>query len=147
MIEYKGYTGVFEYDAELELFSGFVVDLRDQIYFEGGSVEELKASMKRAVDHYLEVCAARGEEPEKPFSGKLNVRLGPNLHRAVAVAAAVRGESINSWLIHVVSSAAEQDPKVVPLIGPEGRGDKRTPRDKTAPAKRATRKKAATASK
>ena len=62
MIEYKGYTGVFEFDTELELFSGFVVDLRDQIYFEGGSVEELKASMCRAIDHYLEVCEARGEE-------------------------------------------------------------------------------------
>ena len=44
MIEYKGYTGVFEFDTELELFSGFVVDLRDQIYFEGESVEQLKAS-------------------------------------------------------------------------------------------------------
>ena len=147
MIEYKGYTGVFEYDPELELFSGFVVDLRDQIYFEGGSVEELKASMRRAVDHYLEVCAARDEEPEKPFSGKLNVRFGPDLHRAVAVAAAARGESINSWLVHVVSSAAEQDPKVVPMTGPEARGGKRTPRDKTAPTKGAKRKKAATASK
>ena len=128
MIEYKGYTGVFEYDPELELFAGFVVDLRDQIYFEGDSVDKLKASMQRAVDHYLEVCAARGEEPEKPFSGKLNLRLGPDLHRAVAVAAAARGESINSWLIHVVSSAAKQ-----------------MPRAKTSPTKRGERKKAATA--
>ena len=147
MIEYKGYTGVFEYDAELELFSGFVVDLRDQIYFEGGSVEELKTSMQRAVDHYLEVCAARDEEPEKPFSGKLNVRLGSDLHRAVAVAAAARGESINSWLIHVVSSAAEEDPEVVPLTGPEGRGGRHTPRTKAPAAKRGARKKAATARK
>ncbi|MFC1791838.1 type II toxin-antitoxin system HicB family antitoxin, partial [Gemmatimonadota bacterium] len=144
MIEYKGYTGVFEFDSDLELFSGYVVDLRDQIYFEGGSVEELKASMHRAVDHYLEVCASRGEEPEKPFSGKLNVRLGPNLHRAVAVAAAARGESINSWLIHVVSSAAEQDPNVVPLTGHETRGGKQAPRNKAPSKKRAARKRAAT---
>ena len=122
MIEYKGYTGVFEFDTELELFSGFVVDLRDQIYFEGESVEQLKASMHRAVDQYLEVCAARGEEPEKPFSGKLNVRLGTDLHRAVAVAAAARGESINSWLIHVVSSAADPDPTVIPLTRHATRG-------------------------
>lgn len=135
MIEYKGYTGVFEFDAELDLFSGYVVDLRDQIYFEGESVEQLKASMHRAVDHYLEVCAARGEEPEKPFSGRLNVRLGADLHRSVAVAAAARGESINSWLIHVVTSAAEQDPKVVPLMRRETRGGKR-PRRKTSSEKK-----------
>ena len=140
MIEYKGYTGVFEFDSELELFSGFVVDLRDQIYFEGGSVEELKASMRRAIDHYLEVCEARGEEPEKPFSGKLNVRLGSDLHRAVAVAAAARGESINSWLIHVVSSAAKQDQNVIPLTLHETRGGRMEERNATPRRKRSGRK-------
>ena len=134
MIEYKGYTGVFEYDTELELFSGFVVDIRDQIYFEGESVEELKASMRRAVDQYLEVCEDRGEKPEKPFSGKLNVRLGPELHRAVAVAAAASGESINSWLIRVVSSAAERDPRVTPLTRREMRGGRTL--EKKAPSSR-----------
>ena len=89
MIEYKGYTGVFEFDADLQIFSGHVIDLRDQIYFEGDSVEALQASMRRAVDHYLEVCESRGEEPGHPFSGKLNLRLGSELHRAAAVAAAV----------------------------------------------------------
>ena len=39
MIEYKGYTGVFEYDREIDSLSGYVVDLGDQIYFEGRSVE------------------------------------------------------------------------------------------------------------
>jgi predicted HicB family RNase H-like nuclease len=140
MIEYKGYTGVFEFDTELELFSGFVVDLRDQIYFEGESVDQLKASMQRAVDHYLEVCAARGEEPEKPFSGKLHVRLGTDLHRAVAVAAAARGESINSWLIHVVSSAADQEPKVIPLTRRETRGGKTFPANRSSSKKKSGRK-------
>jgi predicted HicB family RNase H-like nuclease len=102
MIEYKGYTGVFEFDPELGLFAGHVVDLRDEIYFEGDSVTALKDSMQRAVDHYLEVCDVRGDEPEKPFSGKLNVRLGSELHRSVAVAAAASGESINSWIQRVV---------------------------------------------
>ncbi len=31
----KGYTGVFEFDPELRLFAGHVVDLRDEINFEG----------------------------------------------------------------------------------------------------------------
>ena len=92
--------------------------------------------MHRAIDHYLEVCATRGEEPEKPFSGKLNVRLGTDLHRAVAVAAAARGESINSWLIHVVSSATDQDPKVIPLTRREMRGGKKPPGKGPSPRKR-----------
>ena len=88
MIEYNGYTGLVEFDPDLRSFTGHVIDLRDEIYFEGSSVEELETSMKRAVDHYLSVCAKRGEEPERPFSGKLNLRLGTNLHRAAALAAA-----------------------------------------------------------
>jgi predicted HicB family RNase H-like nuclease len=106
MIEYRGYTGAIEFDPELRLFTGHVVDLRDEIYFEGDSVEALEASMRRAVDHYLEVCRQRGDDPERPFSGKLNVRLGPELHRAAVLAAAAEGESLNNWLVRVVETAA-----------------------------------------
>jgi len=107
MIEYKGYSGAIEFDPHLRVFTGHVVDLRDEIYFEGDSVESLEASMRRAVDHYLSVCEKRGEEPERPFSGKLNLRLGPDLHRAATLAAAAEGESLNHWLVRVVESAAQ----------------------------------------
>ena len=103
MIEYKGYSGVFEFDPELEVFAGHIVDLRDQIYFEGSSVEELKESMARAVDHYLRVCERRGEEPDRPFSGRFNVRLPPSLHRRVAKAAAMSGKSMNEWITEAVA--------------------------------------------
>jgi predicted HicB family RNase H-like nuclease len=106
MIDYKGYTGIFEFDSDLRLFAGHVIDLRDEVYFEGESVEELEESMKRAVDHYLEVCEDRRETPERPFSGKLNMRLGPQLHRAAAAAAAAEGQSLNDWLKRVVADAA-----------------------------------------
>lgn len=109
MIEYKGYTGVFEFDRDLDLFAGHVVDLGDEIYFEGDSVVGLTESMKRAVDHYVKVCKARGDEPEKPFSGKLNVRLGSDLHRAIAVAAAANRESINSWISRVAEAAVKNE--------------------------------------
>ena len=114
MIDYKGYSGVFEFDPDLRLFAGHVIDLRDEIHFEGKSVEELDASVKRAVDHHLEVCANRNETPERPFSGKLNMRLGPQLHRAAtAAAAAAEGQSLNDWLKRVVSDAAH-----VPMTKP-----------------------------
>ena len=83
MIEYKGYTGTFDYDPELELLAGHVIDLRDEIYFEGESVTELKSSMHRAIDHYLAVCNERDDTPEKPFSGQLRLRMDPQLHRSV----------------------------------------------------------------
>lgn len=151
MIDYKGYTGVFEFDAELRIFAGHVVDLSDEIYFEGESVDALEASMKRAVDHYLEVCAARGEEPARPFSGKLNVRLGSELHRAAAVAAAAEGRSLNTGeeeaqaermrIMHVIlgpliDSAVWQEPTQVPPPRPRSpdRGGRSSPGGQTEPA-------------
>jgi len=128
MIKYAGYTGVFEFDADLEVFSGFVVDLRDQIYFEGHSVKELKTSMRRAIDHYLETCRSRGEEPERPFSGKLNVRLGPELHRSIALAAAGRGQSINTWIVDAVRSAVGGHRGSLPVTRREIRGRRNTVR-------------------
>ena len=66
MIQYKGYTGVFEYDEEYGFFAGHVVDVRDGIYFEGRSVDELKESLRCAVDTYLAHCAEKGREPCRP---------------------------------------------------------------------------------
>jgi len=99
MIEYRGYTGTFEYDPELELLAGHVLDLRDEIYFEGESVTELKASMHRAVEHYLAVCEERGDAPDKPFSGQLRLRMDPELHRSVVIAASTAGKSLNTWIV------------------------------------------------
>jgi hypothetical protein len=37
MIEYKGYTGIIEYDPDIKAFAGQMIDLWDQSYFEGES--------------------------------------------------------------------------------------------------------------
>ena len=109
MIRYKGYTGVFEYDPDLHFFAGHVVDLKDLIYFEGHSVNELRESMAHAVEGYLDVCEERGEDPDKPFSGQLRLRMESDLHRSVTVAAATEGVSLNAWVQHVLRRAIESD--------------------------------------
>lgn len=108
MIEYKGYTGVFEFDPEIETFAGHVIDLRDEIYFEGDSIKELKASMKRAVDHYLEVCQRRGEDPDRPFSGQLRVRMDSKLHQRAAARAARSGVSLNTFVVQALEHELEK---------------------------------------
>jgi predicted HicB family RNase H-like nuclease len=49
-----------------------------------------------AVDEYLQFCAAKGKEPEKPFKGSFNVRISSELHRKLAIAASSRGISLNT---------------------------------------------------
>ena len=98
MIEYKGYTGVFEYDSSIEAFHGRVVGLQDVVTFQGRSVEELKTEMAESVEDYLELCAEVGKDPERPYRGEFLVRTTPEVHRAAAVAAESEGMSLNAWV-------------------------------------------------
>ena len=98
MLQYKGYTGRVEFDDEAGLFHGEVIDLRDVITFQGTSVEELESAFRDSIEDYLEFCEERGEEPDRPFSGKLMLRLSPDLHRQAYVRARQEGKSLNQWI-------------------------------------------------
>lgn len=67
MMHYKGYVARIEFDDEANIFQGEVINIRDVITFQGKSVEELKQAFQDSVEDYLEFCAQRHEEPEKPF--------------------------------------------------------------------------------
>ncbi len=98
MLKYKGYTGYVEFDDEAGIFHGEVLDLRDVITFQGKSVEEIEQAFRDSVDDYLEFCEERREEPDKPFSGRLMLRLPPHLHRKAYVSARREGKSLNQWI-------------------------------------------------
>lgn len=108
-MEYKGYTAAVSYDHDLDAFTGWVVDVHDEIYFEGHSVADLRASFRTAVDDYLAFCAEQDRPPAKPYSGKILVRTTPDVHRAVAVAAAREGTSMNEWAERALAAAARRD--------------------------------------
>lgn len=105
MLDYKGYRGRVEYDDEAGIFSGEVLGLRDVITFQGRSVEEIEAAFRESVDDYLQFCAERGEEPDKPFSGRLVLRIAPELHRRVYIRAGSEGKSINQWIADQIDRA------------------------------------------
>ena len=98
MMNYKGYTAKVEFDDEAMIFHGEVIGIRDVVTFQGRSVEEIKKAFNGSVDDYLDFCKERGEEPDKPFSGKFVVRISPEIHRKVYIAAKKAGQSINAWL-------------------------------------------------
>ena len=105
-MEYQGYTGHVEFDSEAGLFHGEVLDTRDVITFQGTSVEELVQAFRVSVDDYLEFCRERNEEPEKPFSGRLMLRLPPDLHRLAYVGAKKEGKSLNQWIADKLRQAS-----------------------------------------
>ena len=71
MIEYKGYIGVVDFDPEIELFHGTVVNTQDVITFYGASVAELRAEMQKSLEVYFEVCEEQRKVPDNLFLGTL----------------------------------------------------------------------------
>ena len=117
MMKYKGYIGKVEYDDENRVFTGSVVNTRTVITFQGSSVDEIEREFHASVDDYLAWCAADGVQPEKPYSGKLNVRFTPELHQKAAVAAKLMGMSLNSFIESAVENAVRLPPQHAARIG------------------------------
>lgn len=98
LLTYKGYLGQVELDEDVGLLHGQVINTRDVITFQGRSVDEVRSAFRASIEDYLEFCKERGEEPEKPFSGRFVLRITPKLHRAIVLAAAREQKSLNSWV-------------------------------------------------
>ena len=97
-MEYKGYVGMVEYDSEAKLFYGDILNTRDVITFQGTSVLEIEEAFKGSIDDYITWCKSEGVEPEKPYSGKFNLRVSPELHKRIAITAKKMNVSINSFV-------------------------------------------------
>ena len=106
MNRYRGYTARVEYDDDDEIFVGHLAVIRDIVSFHGSTVTEVKSHFHEAVDHYLEVCEKLGEEPQKPFSGRVMLRLPAEIHAAIASTAQATGKSVNQWAKEILSEAA-----------------------------------------
>lgn len=106
MMEYKGYIGKVEFDDAAGVLHGEVINLRDVITFQGDSVQELRQAFQDSVDDYLDYCAERHEEPEKPYSGTFTVRINPELHRDISLQAKLTNQSLNSWVTALLEQRA-----------------------------------------
>lgn len=104
-MNYRGYSAKVEYDPASRTLFGRVEGLRDAITFEAADVESLEREFHVSVDEYLAMCAEDGRSPERPFAGKVLVRMDPMLHRAVARAAEAAGDSMNGWIVRALGKA------------------------------------------
>lgn len=93
---YKGYAARIEYSDEDGCFIGHIAGITDVIGFHGDTVQEIRTAFMEAVDDYLETCAKAGIAPKKPYSGKIMLRVSPELHAKAAMAAAAQGKSLNA---------------------------------------------------
>lgn len=105
LIEYRGYHGSVHFDADDLIFHGKIEFIRALISYEATNAVELKQAFEEAIDDYLETCERHNIEPEKPFKGSFNIRVKPELHRKLAIAANNRDIKLNSFIAETLESA------------------------------------------
>lgn len=102
VLEYKGYQASIEFSAEDGVLFGKILHIQSLILFEADSPAEIVSAFHRAVDDYLDYCREKGVEPNKTYSGTLNVRIGQERHRKIALHAAKNGSSLNDMICQVI---------------------------------------------
>ncbi|OGS93380.1 MAG: DNA repair protein [Gallionellales bacterium RBG_16_56_9] len=103
----KGYAARIEYSDEDTCFIGHIAGITDVIGFHANNMPELRAAFEEAAEDYLATCAKLGRAAQKPASGRLMLRVPPEVHTAALAAAQVSGQSLNQWATQALRCAVE----------------------------------------
>lgn len=82
--------------------------IRALVSYEGTDVESLRRAFEEGVDDYLQLCHKQKTEPEKPFKGSFNVRVGPRLHQEIALNALNEGMSLNQYITWILQKESRE---------------------------------------
>ena len=105
---FKGYTARVELDDRDNILVGRLLGVRDIVGFHAYDVAGLRAAFEEAVNDYIETCSKLGKPAEKPASGKMMLRVPPEVHGAALMAAQASGQSLNQWATRALEQAAHR---------------------------------------
>jgi len=110
LMTYKGYTANMVFDAADKIIVGRVLDIDDIISFHGASIMEFEVHFHSVIDDYLAASKELDSAPERPASGKMMLRIAPQVHAAALKAASRSGTSLNKWAEAALAKAAGKPP-------------------------------------
>lgn len=113
IMKYKGQLGSIDIDMDSKTLYGKLLHIDDLVTYEANNPEDLEAEFKQAVDEYIADCEELGIEPNKPFKGSFNVRIGSDLHRQLAHKATELELSMNEAVAKAIKNFVEVGPDVV----------------------------------
>ena len=96
-LEHRGYQGAATYEDGTFLIR--LLHIEDLITTNCEMASKVEETFRELVDDYIETCEQMGRAPQKPFKGSFNVRMKPDLHRLIAMAATRAGETLNGWVV------------------------------------------------
>ena len=95
LMDFDGYQAVITYDPETAMFRGEFIGLAGGADFYARDVNGLRTEGTASLDAFLALCKEKEINPRRPYSGRFNIRIPPELHARTAALAAVRGKSLN----------------------------------------------------
>ena len=104
-MSHQGYIARVEFDERDNIFVGRVLGIRTMISFHGETVAGLRSEFETAVDDFVREYKDKGLKPETPASGKLLLRVPPEVHGAALVAAQAAGKGLNQWATELLQDA------------------------------------------
>ncbi len=104
-LQYKNFTGTFNYVEDEDILFGKIEGIDDLVTFQGESISEIKQAFREAVEDYIFLCKETGKEAYKSFKGSFNVRIAPELHRAVFIQALKNNTNINGFVQNALEQA------------------------------------------
>ena len=105
-LSYKDYQGTIEPLLEEGRLYGKLAFIRDLVTYEADTLPELQQAFEASVDGYLADCQELDKEPDVPFKGSLNIRIGSELHRAAALAST--DISLNAFICEAIKEKIEK---------------------------------------
>ena len=105
VLTYNGFIGSVQFSADDNVFFGKIEGINDLVTFEGETVQELNNAFHYVVDEHIKDCESENKPVEKSYKGIFNIRITPTLHNRAAVAAKMRGKTLNAF----VKSAIERE--------------------------------------
>jgi possible pilus related protein hicB len=100
-----GYPALITFDAESGLFRGEFLHLNGGADFYADSTAGLRQEGAISLRIFLDDCQKRGIAPDAPFSGRLSLRISPQLHAKATQAARAAHMSMNEWIGQLIERA------------------------------------------
>lgn len=105
VMKFGEYSAVISYDPEIQMFRGEFVGLNGGADFYADSIKKLRKEGETSLKVFLEFAREKNIEPKKQFSGKLVLRLKPEIHQKYKLLASAKNVSLNQLLSETLEKA------------------------------------------
>jgi predicted HicB family RNase H-like nuclease len=101
-----GVKAVITYDSDIDMFRGEFLGLNGGADFYAQDAEGLRREGAISLRVFLDACKEDNVDPFKSYSGKFILRVPPEDHAAISLAASASGKSLNQWAVEILKQAA-----------------------------------------